>query len=77
MGKNKYLNEIMNAISKILGVSLKKININSKSKDFRTWDSLAQIKIILAIEKITKKKIPSSKIADLNSIKSISNFLFR
>ena len=38
-------------------------------------DSLAQIKIILEIEKITKKKIQTSKVGDLNSIKAISNHL--
>ena len=48
---------------------------NSKSDDFAKWDSLAQKRIILEIEKISKKKIKTSKISELNSIKAISEYL--
>ena len=76
MTDNKEIKKIILSISKIINEPVNKININSKSKDFRKWDSLSHIKIILDIEKITKKRIPSSKVADLNSIKAISKFLF-
>ena len=63
------------AIAKILNEPEKNISIGSKSDDFARWDSLAHIRIILEIEKISKTKIKTSKINKLNSIKSISEFL--
>lgn len=75
MINNKEIKKILETIAKILGEPIKKISIKSKSIDFKAWDSLAQIKIILAVERIVKKKIPSSKIADLNSIRSIIKYL--
>lgn len=71
MKNKKNIKKIISVIAKILNVPPNKISIKSKANDFKTWDSLAQIKIILAVEKIINKKISSSKIGDLNSIKSI------
>tara|TARA_A100001011_G_C13660598_1_gene575436 strand:- start:26 stop:259 length:234 start_codon:yes stop_codon:yes gene_type:complete len=75
MAINSKIKNIILSISKIINEPLKKINISSKATDFKKWDSLAHIRIILEIEKISKKKVPSSKVGDLNSIKAISNFL--
>ena len=63
------------AIAKILNEPEKNISIESKSDDFEKWDSLAHIRIILEIEKISKTKIKTSKISELNSIKAISEYL--
>jgi len=63
------------AIAKILNEPEKNISIGSKSDDFARWDSLAHIRIILEIEKISKTKIKTSKISELNSIKAISEYL--
>ena len=75
MHNNKDIKKIILSISKILNEPVSKINLRSRAEDFKNWDSLAHIKIIIAVEKIIKKKIPSSKIGDLNSIKAIFNFL--
>jgi len=75
MTNNTEIEKIILSISKIINEPVTKINMNSKALDFSKWDSLAQIKIILEIEKITKKKIQTSKVGDLNSIKAISNHL--
>ena len=75
MTNNTVIEKIILSISKIINEPVTKINMNSKALDFSKWDSLAQIKIILEIEKITKKKIQTSKVGDLNSIKAISNYL--
>ena len=72
---NTEIKKIIISISKIINEPAERINMNSKALDFSKWDSLAHIKIILEIEKITKKKIPSSKVGELNSIKAISNYL--
>ena len=67
--------QIISIISKHIKVSEKKIDINSKSSDFFQWDSLAQVNIVLEIEKQTNTKISSSKMSELTSVKSIINHL--
>jgi|TARA_B100001063_G_C16542294_1_gene441845 acyl carrier protein len=69
------IQKIKQAIAKILNEPEINILADSKSDDFAKWDSLAQIRIILEIEKISKKKIKTSKISELNSIKAISEYL--
>ena len=69
------LEEIISIVSKVMGISEKNININSKSSDFDKWDSLAHVNIIIEIEKKIEKKINISKMGDLTSIKSILNYL--
>lgn len=66
---------IISTVSKHIKVPEKKIDINSKSSDFYQWDSLAQVNIILEIEKKTNTKIGASKMGELTSIKSIVNHL--
>ena len=56
MANNLEIERIILSISKIIKEPVDKININSKALDFSRWDSLAHIRIILEIEKITKKK---------------------
>tara|TARA_B100001939_G_C16559400_1_gene453735 strand:- start:214 stop:441 length:228 start_codon:yes stop_codon:yes gene_type:complete len=69
------LEQIISIISNNIKVSEKKIDINSKSSDFYQWDSLAQVNIILEIEKKTNTKINASKMGELTSVKSILNHL--
>ena len=69
------LEQVISIVSKNIKVPVKDINMNSKSSDFYQWDSLAQVNIILEIEKITKKEIGASKMGELTSIKSILSYL--
>ena len=69
------IQKIKQAIAKILNEPEINISNDSKADDFAKWDSLAHIRIILEIEKISKKKIKTSKIIELNSIKAISEYL--
>ena len=66
---------IISIISKHIKVVKKDIDINSKSSDFYQWDSLAQVNIILEIEKKMNKEISPSKMGELTSVKSILNHL--
>ena len=66
---------IISIISKHIKVSEKEIDINSKSSDFYQWDSLAQVNIILEVEKQTNIQIGASKMGELTSVKSILNHL--
>ncbi len=69
------LEQVISIVAKNIKVPVKDINMNSKSSDFYQWDSLAQVNIILEIEKKTNKEIRASKMGELNSIKSILSYL--
>lgn len=69
------IEEIVSIISSKISVSDKDINENSKSSDFYKWDSLAQLNIILEIEKKIDKKIDASMMGELTSVKSIIVYL--
>ena len=69
------LESIISIISKHIKVAEKDIDINSKSSDFYQWDSLAQVNIILEIEKKINKEVIASKMGELTSVKSILNHL--
>lgn len=74
MDNNKKI-KIIEIISKITKVDSKLINENSAMDDFSKWDSLAHLSIMLELEKKFKKKINTSKMGDLNSVKKILKFL--
>lgn len=74
MDKSK-IKIIKQSIAKILNVAETSINDNSKAEDFSKWDSLAHVRIIIELEKIFKKRIKTSKIPELNSVKSIIEHL--
>ena len=69
------LEQVISIVSKNIKVPVKDINMNSKSSDFYQWDSLAQVNIILEIEKKINIEIGASKMGELTSIKSILNYL--
>ena len=52
-------------------IDKKKINEKTQFDSFESWDSLAQIKIILEIENKYKIKFNLSKIIDLKSVNLI------
>ncbi len=64
----KLIAQIVNKYTKI---PEKEISIETKACDFHQWDSLAQINILLDIQKKTKIKVSTSKLNELNSVKSI------
>ena len=69
------LNQVLSIISETIQEPLSKININSKACDFPKWDSLSQVTMMIKIEKTVKKKINTSKISELNSVKKIIEYL--
>jgi len=73
--KKENLEKIIKVVSDTIGVQEKKIGINSKATDFFKWDSLGQITIMVKIGKMLKKKIPTSKISELNSVKKIFDYV--
>jgi len=69
------IKEIISIISNKISVPEKDISENSKSSDFYKWDSLAQLNIVLEIEKKINKKIDASMMGELTSVKSIIDYL--
>lgn len=69
------LEKIISIISSTIEENQSKISIKSKSSDFFKWDSLNQLNIMIKIEKILKRKIPTNKISELNTVKKIFNYV--
>ncbi len=63
--------KIKQIIAKSIETNLKHLNDRSTSKDFAKWDSLANVKIMLQIEKKFKVKIKSQDTSKLNKVSSI------
>lgn len=66
--------QIKDTFIKVFNLSEKKFNENLSSKNFKKWDSLNHIKLIVNLEKKLKKKVSTGKIPELNSVKKIKNF---
>jgi acyl carrier protein len=64
--------KILQIVSKHTKVQLKTIKENSSTDNIQTWDSLAHIRIILELQKLTNIKIPTSSFGQFNSIKTLN-----
>ena len=71
MTNDKIFGEISNIISKTLNIKVNDLNLNSGKNNILKWDSLNQVKIILAIEEKYKIKFGTDNFEDLNNIKKI------
>jgi len=69
MNTNK--KKIIEIVSKHVKVPISKINDNSSTENIETWDSLAHLRIILELEKITNIKVPTSDFGQFNTIESL------
>ena len=64
---------IIEIVSKHVKVSLDKIKDESSTETIDTWDSLAHIRIIMELEKLTNIKIQTSDFGEYNSIKKLTD----
>jgi|TARA_B110000003_G_C16478319_1_gene468562 acyl carrier protein len=64
--------KIIEIVSRHTKVPFNKIDGNSSTENIETWDSLAQLRIILELENITNVKVPTSSYGNYNSIEKIS-----
>jgi acyl carrier protein len=72
---NVKLEKLISLISKSTTIKINELNIDSCANDFAQWDSLAHLRIMLEIQKMYKIKISTSKMSELNSVKSILFYL--
>ena len=63
--------KIFQIVSENVKVSLLNISEDSSAENIETWDSLAHVRIILELQKITNIKIPTSNYGDFNSIEKL------
>jgi len=75
------MNTIINILEKIFQnyFNNKKIKLNKKtnSKNIKNWDSLAQVGLILAIEKKFNLKFSLKEIEKLNNIGDMVNLILK
>ena len=64
---------VIDIIKKVINEN--KIDINSKSNQFKRWDSLANVNIALELEKKFNIKIKASDMENMNSVKEIIKVL--
>lgn len=72
--KKLNLENLLIIISESTGIKINDLNSDSCANDFAKWDSLAHVKLMLEIQKANGKKISTSKMSELNSVKSILKF---
>ena len=70
----KLINFIRKIIAETTSTQEDKIDENTSMENLNKWDSLAQVKIILSIEK-KYKKVKTSDLMELTSVKKIINYL--
>lgn len=64
-------NELKALLSKVLQISAESISEQAEIYRTRNWDSLAQLQIVLELEKVTSRSIPDEEIDRLTSFNSI------
>lgn len=70
---NNIEKEVIEIVSKAIKGS-ENIDLDSSNKNIKKWDSLAHVNIVMMIEK-KYKKIKTSDISELDSVKKIISFL--
>ncbi len=72
--KNSYI-KLFKILSKLLNVSLSKININSSNSNLEEYDSLGVLNIATYFEKKTKNSKIKYSIQDFSSVKNLIKFI--
>ena len=68
-------NELYKLISLTLKIDLNLINSNTKAVDFDNWDSLANVRLILAIEKKFNIKIDYGEALSVDDVGDLSKLI--
>tara|TARA_B100000963_G_scaffold356933_1_gene378072 strand:+ start:2843 stop:3073 length:231 start_codon:yes stop_codon:yes gene_type:complete len=69
------LKKISKIISKHTKVQEESVNLDTSAQNTERWDSLAHINIIIDLEKEFNIKINTAKVAELDSVNSIVQYL--
>ena len=63
--------KIFEIISTSIRVPISKIKLTSKSNDYEKWDSIAQVRIFVELERLINRKIDTKYMEKLQSVKKI------
>lgn len=66
--KKEILKKIQPIFWKVFDNKKLRINYNSSAKTIKQWDSLAQINLVVGVEKLLKIKFSVSELANLKSV---------
>ena len=67
----KNLDNVINIVSKVTKISKDNLDYKSEASSFAKWDSIAQIELVMELEKKFNKEISSDYFEKLNSISAI------
>tara|TARA_B100001013_G_scaffold48945_1_gene25675 strand:+ start:255 stop:503 length:249 start_codon:yes stop_codon:yes gene_type:complete len=73
--KKEILEKIQPVFSKVFGNESIKIDHNSSPETIEQWDSLAQINLIIGIEKLMKIKFSVTELASLKNVGEIIDLI--
>ena len=73
--KDEVMHDVIETVASTLEVSYKLFSIDTKNTDLAEWDSLAQLKITVAIENKFHVEIPIDKAVSLTSIEMIVKYI--
>lgn len=69
------LHEVQQIVSDLLNVDMNKVTANTQQQDLPEWDSLAQLRIMNAIEQEFGVSPTMKQISQLTSIPAITEFV--
>ena len=69
--EDKKIIQVIDLVSKATGINKDQIQKDSRAIDFDKWDSLSNLKIVLALEKKLKKKLNATQVSKIDSVNSI------
>lgn len=75
--KKEILKKIQPIFREVFDNKILKINYNSSSSTINQWDSLAQINLIVGIEKLLKIKFTISELADLQNVGEMIDLIIK
>ena len=65
----------LDTIKKSLNEKNQEINLNTDLKDIKKWDSLANVRVILDLNKTFKKKLDVSSTVNFKTLKELYEFI--
>ena len=73
--KEKINETLIKIASQVFSVDQDNIKVNSSKENYSEWDSLAHLKLMIAIESKFFIKFSTDEILDINSLSDINNLI--
>ena len=73
--ENKNILQAIELISRATGINKDTLQEELQAIEFDKWDSLSNLRIVIALEKKIKKKLNSTLVSKIDSVKSVAKLL--